>query len=171
LSQRQTEAAIATIRKAVAMPQWHLRYGESYLITGEPVILNELSSSITRSVVLLLIGVALVMALTLGLVFHGRPRLLPLAVALLSTAITFGALAASGAQLSLGEVAVLPVLIGLAVDYAVQLQTRLEEGLEGGMDAQRSPRPRQHVPGRFSCLSSRRCQWCVLLHLCSCSAS
>jgi hydrophobe/amphiphile efflux-3 (HAE3) family protein len=135
LSQGQTEAAISTIRKAVAMPQWRLRFGESYLITGEPVILNELSSSITHSIVLLLLGAMLVMALVLGLVFRGVPRLLPLLVALLSTAIAFGALALSGAQLSVGEVAVLPVLIGLAVDYAIQLQSRIEEALaDGGLD-------------------------------------
>lgn len=132
LSQRQTEAAISTIRKAVAMPQWRLRFGGSYLITGEPVILSELSSSITHSIVLLLLGAMLVMALVLGLVFGGVPRLLPLLVALLATAVTFGGLALSGAQLSVGEVAVLPVLIGLAVDYAIQLQSRIEEALAGG---------------------------------------
>lgn len=131
LSQQQTRRAIANIRAAVAMPQWRLRYGQ-YLITGEPVILSELGSSITRSIVLLLIGAMLVMALVLGLVFRGRPRLLPLAVALISTAVTFGGLAVSGAQLSVGEVAVLPVLIGLAVDYAIQLQSRMQEALAVG---------------------------------------
>ncbi len=131
LSQQQAQRAISNIRAAVAMPQWRLRYGQ-YLITGEPVILSELGSSITRSIVLLLIGAMLVMALVLGLVFRGRPRLLPLAVALISTAVTFGGLAASGAQLSVGEVAVLPVLIGLAVDYAIQLQSRMQEALAGG---------------------------------------
>lgn len=131
LSQQQAEAAIATIRKALAMPQWRLRYG-SYLLTGEPAILNELSSSITHSILLLLLGAMLVMGLVLGLVFRGRPRLLPLGIALLSTALTFGGLALSGAQLSVGEVAVLPVLIGLAVDYAIQLQSRIEEAMSGG---------------------------------------
>lgn len=132
LSEQQAQAAISTIRRAVAMPQWRLRYGESYLITGEPVILSELSSSVTHSILLLLIGAAVVMALMLGLAFRGRPRLLPLAIALLSVAVIFGGLAASGAQLSVGEVAVLPVLIGLAVDYAIQLQSRIEETLERG---------------------------------------
>lgn len=131
LSQQQVNDAIATIRAAVAMPQWHLRYGESYLITGEPVILDELTSSITHSIILLLVGVMLVMAFVLGLAFRGRPRLLPLLIALLSTAITFGGLALSGAALSVGEVAVLPVLIGLAVDYAIQLQSRIQEAIEG----------------------------------------
>lgn len=131
LSQQQVKDAIATIRAAVAMPQWHLRYGESYLITGEPVILDELTSSITHSIVLLLVGAMLVMAFVLGLAFRGRPRLLPLLIALLSTAITFGGLALSGAALSVGDVAVLPVLIGLAVDYAIQLQSRIQEAIEG----------------------------------------
>ncbi len=134
LSQQQVQRAISSIRKAVEMPQWHLRYG-SYLITGEPVILSELSSSITHSIVLLLIGAMLVMALMLGLVFRGRPRLLPLSIALLCTALTFGGLAAEGSTLSVGEVAVLPVLIGLAVDYAIQLQSRIQEALAlGGVD-------------------------------------
>jgi uncharacterized protein len=132
LSEQQTQAAITTIRRAVSMPQWRLRYGESYLITGEPVILNELGSSVTHSILLLLIGAVIVMALMLGLAFRGRPRLLPLLIALISVAVVFGGLAASGAQLSVGEVAVLPVLIGLAVDYAIQLQSRMQEAVEHG---------------------------------------
>lgn len=135
LSQRDREAAIAEIRKAVAMRQWHLRYGESYLITGEPTILNELSRSISRSLLLLLIAAMVVMALVLGLVFRGRPRLLPLGLALLCSALVFGGLAVGSASLSVGEVAVLPVLIGLAVDYAIQLQSRMQEQIESsGLD-------------------------------------
>lgn len=134
LSQRDREGAIAEIRKAVAMRQWRLRYGESYLITGEPTILNELSRSISHSLLLLLVAAMVVMALVLGLVFRGRPRLLPLGVALLSSALVFGGLAAINASLSVGEVAVLPVLIGLAVDYAVQLQSRMQEQIESGLD-------------------------------------
>lgn len=131
LSQARTEAALAAIHRAVAMPQWQLRYG-NYLITGEPVIVSELSSSITHSILLLLVAVALVMALVLSLVFRGRPRLLPLLVALLSSALTFGVLALSGSGLSIGEVAVLPVLVGLAVDYAIQLHSRVGEAAAAG---------------------------------------
>jgi hypothetical protein len=131
LSPAQVEAALAAIHRAVAMPQWQLRYG-SYLITGEPVIVSELSSSITHSILLLLVAAALVMALVLSLVFRGRPRLLPLLIALLAAALTFGVLALSGAGLSIGEVAVLPVLIGLAVDYAIQLHSRVAEAEAAG---------------------------------------
>jgi hypothetical protein len=127
LSEAQRTRTIALVRRAIAMPQWKLQHGESYLVTGVPVIVSDLTSSITHSIELLLIAVLLVMAATLALVFTGRPRLLPLAVALLATAITFGALSLAGASLTLASVAVLPVLIGLAVDYAIQFQSRVSE--------------------------------------------
>ncbi len=127
LDEAQRTRTIALIRRAVAMPQWRLQHGEHYLITGEPVIVADLTSSITHAIELLLVAVLLVMALTLGLVFRGRPRLLPLGLAVLATALTFGALAAVGASLTVAQVAVLPVLVGLAVDYAIQFQSRFDE--------------------------------------------
>jgi hypothetical protein len=134
LSEAQRTRTIGLIRSAVAMPQWQPQHGASYLVTGVPVIVAELTSSITHSIELLLVAVLLVMAATLGLVFRGRPRLLPLALALLAAALTFGALSAVGASLTIAAVAVLPVLIGLAVDYAIQFQSRVGEAtaeLEG----------------------------------------
>jgi uncharacterized protein len=127
LDEDQRTRTIALIRRAVAMPQWRLQHGEHYLITGEPVIVADLTSSITHAIELLLVAVLLVMAVALGLVFRGRPRLLPLALAMLATALTFGALAAVGAPLTVAQVAVLPVLVGLAVDYAIQFQSRFHE--------------------------------------------
>ena len=134
------------------MPQWRLQHGEHYLLTGQPVIVDELTGSISRSIELLLVAVLLAMPLALGLVFRGRPRLLPLAVAVLAVALTFGALAAVGASLTVAQVAVLPVLVGLAVDYAVQFQSRVQEArAERGhpMPRPRSaarPRPRATIP-------------------------
>jgi hypothetical protein len=132
LSESQRTRTIALIRQAVAMPQWRLRHGESYLVTGEPVIVSDLTHSITSSIELLLIAVLLVIAATLGLIFTGRPRLLPLAVALLAAALTFGALSLAGASLTMASIAVLPVLVGLAVDYAIQFQSRVSEEAERG---------------------------------------
>jgi uncharacterized protein len=132
LSDQQRSATIALIRRAVAMSQWRPEHGESYVVTGEPVIVSDLAGAITRSIELLLIAVVAVMALALGLVFSGRPRLLPLAVALLAAALVFGALRLSGASLTVAQVAVLPVLVGLAVDYAIQFQSRVSEALAQG---------------------------------------
>ncbi|HWG08138.1 MAG TPA: MMPL family transporter [Solirubrobacteraceae bacterium] len=127
LSESQRTHTIELIRQAVAMPQWHLRNGGRYLVTGQPVIVSDLTDSITHSIELLLIAVLLVMAASLGLVFTGRPRLLPLAIAMLATALTFGALSLAGASLTVASIAVLPVLVGLAVDYAIQFQSRVQE--------------------------------------------
>ncbi|MFZ1155530.1 MAG: MMPL family transporter [Solirubrobacteraceae bacterium] len=132
LSEAQRSHTIGLIRQAVAMSQWHLANGEAYLVTGEPVIVNDITSSITHSIELLLVAVLLVMGIVLSLIFNGRPRLLPLAIAVLAAALTFGALALSGASLTMASVAVLPVLVGLSVDYAIQFQSRVEEARAEG---------------------------------------
>jgi uncharacterized protein len=130
LSQQARNRTIALVRRAVAMPQWRLAHGERYLVTGEPVVVSDLTSSIVDSIRLLLLAAVLVMALALALVFRGRPRLLPLVLALIASALTFGALSIVGASLTVASIAVLPVLIGLAVDYAIQFQSRVREAVE-----------------------------------------
>jgi hydrophobe/amphiphile efflux-3 (HAE3) family protein len=130
LSERARIKTIGLIRAAVGMSQWQPQHGETYLVTGQPVIVSDLTSAITHSIELLLVAVALVMAGTLALVFLGRPRLLPLALALLAAALTFGALSAAGASLTMASIAVLPVLVGLAVDYGIQFQSRVQEAAE-----------------------------------------
>jgi predicted RND superfamily exporter protein len=137
LSETERSHAISLIRSAVAMPQWRLQNGESYLLTGEPAIVADITGSLAHSIELLLVAVLIVMAIVLGLVFRGVPRLLPLAVALLAAALAFGALALSGAELTMASVAVLPVLVGLAVDYAIQLQSRVQEERDGDGERER----------------------------------
>ena len=67
------------------------------------------------------------MALTLLLVFRSRFRLLPLGIALAAAAMTFGLLELVGGSLTIASIATLPILIGLVVDYAIQLQARFDE--------------------------------------------
>src|SRR6185436_3442882 len=79
---------------------------------------------------LLAVGL-LTMAVVLALVFRARARLLPLAVALAAVATLFGLMALLGLRLTLASIAVLPVLLGLGIDYAIQYQARVqEEGVE-----------------------------------------
>lgn len=126
LSEEQRRDAIADIRAATEMDEFALDRA-SYAVTGAPVLVNDLTSAISRSLLILLVAAVLVMAGTLALVFRSRLRLLPLGVALGASAITFGALSLAGQPLTVAGIAVLPVLIGLAVDYAIQLQARVEE--------------------------------------------
>jgi len=132
LSEAARTAAIAEIRAAVQMDEWRPRNGATYTVTGAPVVVSDLTSSITSSMIVLLIAALLVMAATLALVFRSPLRLLPLAIAVAAAALTFGGLSLVGASLTMASIAVLPVLIGLAVDYAIQLQSRISE--EQGAD-------------------------------------
>ena len=88
------------------------------------------------------------MAIVLLLAFRSRMRLLPLALALASAALVFGLLDLVGGSLTMASVAVLPILIGLAVDYAIQFQARLDEvqatgasGADGSKDCRQPLRP------------------------------
>jgi uncharacterized protein len=142
LSDADQARAIAWIREAVKMPMFRSAYGGSYTVTGAPVVVNDLAAQITGSIARLLIAVLLVMAATLLIVFRGRLRLLPLGIALAAAGITFGAMALGAATLTIASVAVLPIMIGLAVDYAIQFQSRAEEaraaaGADPGEDAGR----------------------------------
>ena len=109
-----------------AEPCFVLQGGE-YVVTGAPVVVDAIARAL-KDALLLLFGVAVaVMALVLLLAFRSRLRLLPLALALASAAILFGLLKVVGGSLTMASVAVLPILIGLAVDYAIQFQARLDE--------------------------------------------
>ena len=127
LDDEEREEAIALVREAVRMPQWQLQRAEGYTVTGAPVVADDLTGALAGSTLrLLLVGVVL-MAIVLALVFRSRLRLLPLAIALAAVAISFGATALLGLPLTMASIAVLPVLLGLGVDYAIQYQARVQE--------------------------------------------
>ncbi len=127
LTDRQRERATALVRAAVRMPDFALRNAGGYTVTGVPVLADDLSDALAGSVARLLLVALVVMAAVLALVFRRRLRLVPLAVALGAVALTFGLMALVGAPLTMASIAVLPVLLGLGVDYAIQYQARIDE--------------------------------------------
>ncbi|HZO77668.1 MAG TPA: MMPL family transporter [Solirubrobacteraceae bacterium] len=127
LTPSEQTQAISSIRAVVKMPAFRLGHGGRYTVTGAPVVLSDLSSTLTGSIALILLVALCVMALALLLVFRSTLRLLPLTIALMAAGITFGAIELAGGSLTLGSLAVLPILIGLAVDYAIQFQSRVQE--------------------------------------------
>lgn len=101
--------------------------GGRYVVSGAPVVVDGVSRAL-RDALLVLVAVAIaVMALVLFLVFRSRWPLLPLAIALMAVAITFGLPALVGGSLTMASIAALPILIGLAVDYGIQFQARFDE--------------------------------------------
>jgi uncharacterized protein len=131
LSTAERDRAISLYREAVADPHFRLR-GGSYVVSGVPVVVEGLAAELTSQTFILLAVALAVMAITLALVFRPPLRLLPLALALSATAVAFGALSLAGGALTMAAIAVLPVLIGLAVDYAIQLQARFNESVASG---------------------------------------
>src|SRR5919201_2481703 len=133
LSDKQRRHAIGLIEKTTKDKFFRMQNGQRYIVSGVPVVADALASSVQHAVVVLLIAVLIVMAATLALVFRARLRMLPLALALAAAALTFGAVALVGGSLTMASVAALPVLIGLAVDYAIQFQSRFEEAVAAGL--------------------------------------
>lgn len=121
------------VKRATAEPRYQLTNGH-YMVTGAPVVMNGVEQAIERAMVVLLIAALIVMALMLLVVFPAELRLLPLVLALMAAAMTYGLLALTGSELGVGAVAVLPVLVGLAVDYAIQFHARADRKMRSGSD-------------------------------------
>jgi hypothetical protein len=131
MTDAERHQAIGLFRQAVSNPRFKLTDG-SYVVTGAPVVVDAGAREL-RSQTLLLLGVAgLVMALTLLLILPRPLRLLPLGVAVAAGAMTMGLVALFGGSLTVGAIAMLPVLVGLSVDYAIQFQARFNEARAEG---------------------------------------
>jgi len=104
----------------------------SYVVSGAPVVIEGVSEALRGALRLLFVVALAVMSATLLLAFGSRWPLLPLAIALGAAALAFGLLGLLGGALTMASVAALPILIGLGVDYAIQLQARFDEALESG---------------------------------------
>ena len=95
--------------------------------TGAPKLLVEINDYL-RGGMLQLGGIALaIMVLILLLLFDVRWRLLPLAVILVGVIWAFGTAGFLGIPLTLVTVAGLPVMLGIGIDYAIQMHARVEE--------------------------------------------
>jgi predicted RND superfamily exporter protein len=101
--------------------------GGSYVVSGAPVVIDGVADALEDALLVLFAIAVAVMAAALFLVFRSRWPLLPLAIALAAAGITFGLLALVGGSLTMASIAALPILIGLAVDYAIQFQARFDE--------------------------------------------
>ena len=107
------------------------------LITGTPTFLTDINNYLQGGM-LVLGGIAvLVMMVILIVAFGVRWRLLPLLGMVIGVAWGFGAFGFTGTKLSLVTIAGLPILIGLGIEFAIQVQNRIEE--ERTIDRMESP--------------------------------
>jgi len=103
--------------------------GFDLLSTGAPVLLKDINDYL-RGGMLTLGGIALVvMLIVLAVTFRVRTRLLSLGVTVIAIIWIFGLLGFMGFELSLVTIAGLPILIGMGIDFAIQMHNRVEEEL------------------------------------------
>jgi hydrophobe/amphiphile efflux-3 (HAE3) family protein len=111
---------------AQAMAQ-HPLTDATVTVTGAPVLLKEINDYLKGGMLQLGAIAVVVMCLILLLLFDVRWRLLPLGVILVGVTWAFGLAGYLGIPLSLVTIAGLPVMLGIGIDYAIQMHARVEE--------------------------------------------
>ncbi len=100
------------------------------LTTGAPVLLKDINDYL-RGGFLTLGGIAVVlMVLILAATFRVRWRLLSLGVVLIGVIWAFGLAGYLGIPLSVVTISGLPVLLGIGIDFAIQIHSRVEEEVQ-----------------------------------------
>jgi len=97
------------------------------VVTGSPVYLAEINDYLQGGMLTLGLAALAVMAVVLGLIFQVRWRLLPLLAVLIGVIWAFSLMGWLGIDLSLVTISGLPILIGLGIDFAIQIHNRVEE--------------------------------------------
>ncbi len=95
--------------------------------TGSPVYLREINDYLKGGMLTLGLAAFAVMAVVLLLLFKVRWRLLPLLSVIVGVIWAFAILGIVGIDLSLVTISGLPILIGLGIDFAIQIHNRVEE--------------------------------------------
>lgn len=111
--------------------------GFELITTGSPLYLQEINDYLQGGMLTLGAIALAVMAVMLALLFRVRWRLLPLVGVIIGVIWTFAVLGFVGIDLSLVTISGLPILIGLGIDFGIQIHNRIEE--ETALD--RDPHP------------------------------
>ncbi len=108
--------------------------GWTPLVTGASFLLKDINDYLQKGMLTLGAIAIVVMIVALALAFRVRWRLVPLVVMALGVTWTFGLLGFAGFKLSLVTIAGLPILIGLGVEFAIQVHNRIEEEIGANHD-------------------------------------
>jgi hypothetical protein len=101
--------------------------GASIVTTGSPVYLKDINDYLQGGMLTLGALALAIMAVILLVMFRVRWRLLPLLAVFVGIAWGFSILGFLGISLSLVTIAGMPILIGMGIDFAIQIHNRVEE--------------------------------------------
>ncbi len=101
--------------------------GAKVTVTGAAVLLKDINDYLRGGMLTLGAIAVAIMVVILLVLFDVRWRLLPLAVILIGVVWAFGLAGYLHIPLTLVTIAGLPVMLGVGIDYAIQLHARVEE--------------------------------------------
>jgi len=136
LSFNQELAAAARIQRITGAAHYQ---NASTITTGVPEIEKDINDYLRNGLRILGGAAALLMVVILVLTFRVRWRLLPFAILAVGMIWAFGLVGYFGVPLTFATITALPVLMGVGMDYAIQMHSRIEEEVR----LNRSPHPIQ----------------------------
>jgi hydrophobe/amphiphile efflux-3 (HAE3) family protein len=101
--------------------------GFDLTVTGSPVYLAEINDYLQGGMLTLGAAALGLMAVVLAVMFRVRWRLLPLLSVIIGVLWSFSLVGIIGIDLSLVTISGLPILIGVGIDFAIQVHNRVEE--------------------------------------------
>ncbi len=111
--------------------------GFDVTVTGSPVFLKDINDYLQGGMLTLGAIALALMAVILAVMFQVRWRFLPLLSTVVGVMWGFAFLGYIGIDLSLVTISGLPILIGLGIDFAIQVHNRIEE--EAALDKDTHP--------------------------------
>jgi len=120
------EEALNSIRTVVSLS--NPPPGISVTLSGSPAFSQEMQQEMGSSIgVLIMAAMVLMVVAVMTLFNHVRYALLPVVVVASGLILTFGVMGLSGIAISMVVIGAFPVLIGIGIDYAIQIHSRLDE--------------------------------------------
>ncbi len=116
----------AAARVKDEMPSYQFD-GATVLASGSPLLIKEINDKMRSSLLIMAVLAVLIMTVVLSSIFHARWRLLSLPAVLVGCVSAFGLMGFLNVPLTMVTISGLPILIGLGVDFAIQVHSRIEE--------------------------------------------
>ena len=107
--------------------------GLTVTVSGNPAFSLEMGEAMgSETGMLILVAMILMVFAVVFLFSHVRYRLLPVGIVAVGLIMTFGLMGLFGIPISMVVVGAFPVLIGIGIDYAIQLHARFDEEIRRG---------------------------------------
>lgn len=102
--------------------------GSTVTLSGDPAFSKQMGEEMGTSTGTLIFAAMLLMVVAVGILFsHVSWRFMPVGIVFTGLINTFGIMGLFGIPVSMVVIAAFPVLIGIGIDYAIQLHSRFDE--------------------------------------------